>query len=279
MAATLDTLVKETRRFLRDWPAPASALTLSLGSTDTSVTVADTTVLPANYTIEVDYEVMLVTTSNSSTNTSVLRGWAGTAAVSHANSSTVIIRPGFYSSEIVDALNAAKDEMYPYVYKPVLDTSLTPDGATYEFTIPAAFSHLSRVEVKVTGDLRYREIDYWDVRRGSTPLLKFRRLPAPGTLRLHGFGKFDDLVDPADTLDTLFPGNAVHPMTMCAASRLLASGEAGRSRMDVGARDDREAANKPGNAIALSNSLYQRYLAALQRVSMPPMGTHIVQVI
>lgn len=278
MATTLDTLVQRTRRFMRDYPAPASALTVSLSSSATSITVADTSVLPANTMFEIDQEVFLVTVSVSSTVTSVLRGWAGSTAVSHANSSTVLIRPGYFSVEIVDALNAAKDEMYPLIYKPVLDTSLTGNSLTYDFTIPSTIRHLAGVEFKPTGALSYEPMHSWDVARASTPLLRFKYAPSPGTLRLHGFGPFDDLSAGGDTVDALFPPNAERVLTLGAASRLLGSGEAGRTRMDVGARDDREAANKPGNAISLGNQLERRFEKALLRAAMPPLPPHVKSV-
>lgn len=264
---------------MRDYPAPASALTISLSTSATSITVADTTVLPANSIVEIDYEALLVTASVSSTVSSVIRGWAGTTAASHVNSSTVIVRPGFLSAEIIDALNAAKDEMYPLIYKPVLDTSLTTDSLTYEFTIPSTIKHLSKVDLLVTGDVAYRHVDDWTVLRAATPTLKFRRAPAIGTLRLHGFGPFDDLNASGDTVDSLFPGNAERALILGAASRLLASGEAGRSRIDVGARDDREAANRPGSSTAAALGIERRFEKALLRAAMPPLPVHVISVI
>jgi hypothetical protein len=263
---------------MRDYPVPASALTISLSTTAVSITTADSSVFPQNFTIEIDYEVLLVGTSQSSTVTNVTRAWAGSTAASHANSSTILVRPGFFSVEIIDALNAAQDEMYPYIYKPVLDTSLTSDDTTYEFTIPSTIKHLSHVESLITGDTAYRPIGGWTVKRAATPKLQFRRAPAGGTLRLHGFGPFSDLSLSGDTVDTLFPANAERALVLGAASRLLGSGEAGRSRMDVGARDDREAANRPGGAITLANQVERRFEKALMRAAMHPLPTHVTSV-
>jgi hypothetical protein len=279
LATTLDTLVQRVRRFMRDYPAPASALTISLSTSAASITVSDTSVLPANYVVEIDYEALLVTASVSSTVVNVMRGWAGTTAASHLNSSSILIRPGFMAVEIIDALNAAKDEMYPYVYKPVLDTSLSSDDVTYEFTIPSTIKHLSKVDLLVTGDTAYRPVTDWTVLRAGTPKLKFKRAPVGGTLRLHGFGPFDDLSASGDTVDTLFPANAERPLVLGAASRLLGSAEAGRTRVDVGLRDDREAANRPGGALTLANQLERRFEKALLRAAMPPLPVHVTSVL
>lgn len=287
MATTLDTLVQRTRRFLRDYPAPADATTASLSSSVTTVPVGDGTQFKANRVIEVDYELMLVA-SVSSNNVTVRRGWAGSTAASHGTSSTVLIRPGFFAVEIVDALNGAKDEMYPYVYKPVNDTSLTPNAVTYEFTVPnmpgtyggdtLVMPFISKIEIFVTGDVAYRPLRDWTVRRGATPKIVFKRAPVSGTLRVHGFGPFPDLALSGDTVDTLFPKNAERILPLGAAISLLGSGEAGRSRFDAGARDDREAANRPGGSISLANQLERRFEKDLSRVSMPPMPKNLVSV-
>jgi hypothetical protein len=278
LATSLDTLVKRTRRFLRDYPVPADALTISLSSNATSLTMSDTTLLRANWTVEIDYETILIRTLSSSTVATCLRGWQDSTAVSHANSSAILIHPAFSATEIIDALNAAKDEMYPYVYKPILDTSLTADGATYEFTIPSTIRHLAEVEIQQTNTTGYLPIRPWSPRRAATPKLQFRRAPVAGTLRLHGFGTFDDLTASADTIDALFPPNAERALVIGAASRLLSSGEAGRVRQDTGARDDREAANRPGAAISLANQLERRFEKDLARAAMPPMTHHVQSV-
>lgn len=272
---------------MRDYPAPADATTASLSNSVTTVPVGDGTQFKARRVIEVDYELMLVS-SVSSNNLTVRRGWAGSTAASHGTSSTVLIRPGFFSVEIIDALNGAKDEMYPYVYKPVNDTSLTANSVTYEFTVPnmpgtyggdtVVMPFISKIEILVTGDVAYRPLRDWTVRRGSTPKIVFRRAPVSGTLRIHGFGPFPDLSASGDTVDVLFPKNAERILPLGAAVTLLGSGEAGRARFDVGTRDDREAANRPGSSISLANQLERRFEKDLSRTSMPPMPKNIVSV-
>jgi hypothetical protein len=91
----------------------------------------------------------------------VTRAYAGSTAATHASGATVLIQPAFMAVEIIDALNATKDECFPLIYKPVLDTSLSGDGTTYEFTVPNMPSTyggdsipipwLSRIELKENG--------------------------------------------------------------------------------------------------------------------------------
>lgn len=289
MATTLDTLVQRTRRYLRVWPSTIDTLSVSLSNAATTIQIADTTQLAKNYVIEVDYETMLVKSVSNTTTLTVARGYRGSTAATHAASANVLIRPGYDAVEIIDALNAAKDEMYPYVYRETVDTSLTADSVTYEFTIPnmpgtyggdtVVIPLLSKIELLVTDDVSYKRLDAWTVLRGSTPKIKFRRAPVSGTIRVTGFGPFPDLTASTDTVDPLFPKQAERILPLGAAYSLLGSGEAGRSRNDTGARDDREAANKPGNAIALANQLERRFEKDLARVGQPPLPKQVVSVL
>lgn len=291
MATTAATLIQRTRRFVRDYP-DLDTTTVSLTSSGTTVTVADTTVYQPRWPIEIDSETMLVTSLASSTTLTVRRGMYGSTSASHTSSSAVLIRPGFYTIEILDALNQAKDDCYPHVYKPVLDTSLAAvgDGTTYEFTVPnmpgtyngdtIPIPYISRVEIKPSGDVAWRETPRWSIRRGATPKLKFHEPPGSGdSIRVHGYGPFPDLTATTDTVDTLFPKRIERILDLGAASHLLASGEAGRVRQSSGAVDTREQANRVGSSLSISNSLYARFRAKLLAQPTPPMPPHVVSVI
>ena len=289
MATTLDTLVQRTRRFVRDFPTSLDALSASITSAATTATVSTGTQFNSagNQIIEIDYEAFLLKSVSTNTLT-VTRGYAGSTPATHASGATVLIAPAFMSVEIIDALNATKDEMFPLVYKPVLDTSLSGDGNTYEFTVPnmpnsyggdtIPIQFLSRIELKESGALDYKPIGYWTIRRGATPKIRFQSPPPTGTLRIHGYGPFPDWSASSDTVDAQWPKNAERPLITGAAARLLASGEAGRVRT-LGPRDDREAANRIGSSLSASNALYQRFQYQLRNAAMPPMPPHVVSVI
>lgn len=287
MPASAATLIQRTRRFVRDYP-DIDSTTASLSSSVTTVPVADTTVYKVGWIIDVDAEAMQVTALASGTNLTVRRGVRGSTAISHGTSATVLARPAFLSVEILDALNGAKDDAYPLVYAPVNDTSLVPDTVTWEFAVPnmpgtyggdsIPIQYISKIELKIAGDLRYREIRDWTVKRASSPLIVFRRAPLSGSLRVHGFGQLPDLTSVTDTLNAAVPKHIERILPLGAASELLASGEAGRVRTIAGAVDDREQANRAGSSISLSNTLYGRWRAKVQAAPMPPMGPHVVSV-
>jgi hypothetical protein len=284
MATSAQTLVTRTRTLLRDWPTQ-DALTVSLSSFGTIATVAATSGYQIGWRIQIDQEAIQVASLASSTTLTILRAAAGTTAAQHANGAGILIRPGFLDAEILDGINVGIDACYPTLYKEVLDTSLSVTDATvYEYTIPtmptgsAVIDYLSKLELKAPGDYAWRETARWEIRRGATPKVKFHEVPAVGTaIRLRGFGPFQHLAI-GDSLDTQWPQNGDQLPVLYAASQLLASGEAGRVRFDQGARDDREAANRPGAGTAAGRDLLSRFVLLLEQVAPPPLPPHIISV-
>lgn len=283
MATTAATLIQRTRRLLRDWPE-MDTTTASIASNGSSLTVASTTGYYVNELLELDQELLRVTTLTDATHLAVQRGLRGTTAASHASGATVLTNPGFYSIEILDALNEALDACFPLLYRPVSDTSLTGNGTSYEFTVPStdfgvATPYLSKVEVKESGDTAYREETAWEVRRDEAPFIKFRRAPnSSATIRLHGYGPFTHLATTASTLDTYFPLHAEGLLPLFATAHLLSSGEAGRVRADVGELDQREQANRVGGSMSASDKLLARFYKRLADAAMPPMPRHVVSI-
>lgn len=279
MATSAATLVQRVRRYLRDWP-DADALSASVTSSATTITVSNGALFTANWPIEVDQELMLIRSVSSNTLT-VKRGARGSTAASHAASAAVLNKPHWSTVEILDALNAGLDAAFPLLYKPVLDTSLTILNDTYEYTVPnmpstsTPIPYLSKVELKDSGDSDYWEVHDWTVRRGATPKIKFRRVSSVGaTVRVHGFGPFTRLAY-ADSLDALFPDNAVDVLVQFAAQHLLVSGEAGRVRSDTQAIDSREQANRVGSSMSAANGVWQRFQVLLQQAAMAPLPRHV----
>ncbi len=296
--ATLSSLIDQTRNFLRDVP-DYDQLTASLTNSATTITVADVTNYRARWTIEVDYEtIMLRSVGTSGTSMTGTRAWRGSAAATHANGAGVFIRPAFYAQEIIDSLNNAVQAMFPYVYKPVVDTSLTVLSNQYQYVIPDMPGYtgypipmIYRLEVLQPGDYTYRPTRRYEVMRGfvtagspassnsvasTYPIIKFRGLPPiSGTIRIHGFGPFPPLVNLADTTDPLMPPSAVRLLPKIAAGYLLLSGEAGRDRSDTGPTDRREEANVAGSSARTGLQVLQRSDLELLRAASPPLPRHI----
>lgn len=278
MPTSAATLTQRTRRFVGDFPEYDS-LTASVTSSGATLSVADTTIYSTRWPLQIDTEAVLVKALTSGTVLTVLRGHAGTTAASHANSATVLIKPAFLDTEILDALNYALGNTFPYLYTPVLDTSLTTAVNTYEYTVPnlngVPIPYLSKVELKEPGDFAYRPVRGWEIRRGATPKIQFRREQTAGaTIRVHGYGPFARLTT-AGSLDSLFPLDCEDLLVTGAGEYLLSSGEARRVRVDTGVNDQRENANRTGSSMSASNALLSRFERQLLRKAMPPMPKNI----
>ena len=273
MATAASTLIQRCRRFMGDY-GPTDTLTVSLSASATSFSVSDSSLFSARWTVQVDSELMYTRGTPTSTTVNVMRGYQGTTAASHANSSTLTIQPAFTDNEYLDALNEAIDASFPLLYQRVQDESLSAVATTWEYTIPnlngVPIPFISKVWVKETGDLVFREKRDWSVIRGATPKLIFDRSET-GTIRLDGFGPFVSFSTTSSTTSAQWPQNADNYLVEYACQRLLTSGEARRVRQDVGMPDQRENAVRTGSNMSAANGIFNRANTLLARVSMPPM--------
>lgn len=301
MAAALSTLIQQTRRYLRDWADFDSTTSLANSST-TTINVADTSIYANRWPIEIDQETMVIRAVPNSTTLTVLRGAYGSTATSHASSSSVLVRPAFYSVEIIDAINEGMSAAFPYLYRPIVDTTLTVNTNQYQYVVPNMpgltgypIPRIYRIDVLQPGDYTFRHVRRWEIQRGSVtsgspassgsvsstyPIIQFKSLPPVGaTIRVHGYGPFSALASTTDTLDTLFPPDASYILPIYAAASLLMSGEAGRVRVSSGATDTREQANRVGASMQAGAALMKRFRQELMSCQMPPLSKHIKTVI
>lgn len=289
MATSAATLIQQTRRYLRDW-RDWDFLNASVNTSLTSFTVSDTSIYARRWFLEVDQEIVQVTSLASSTVLIGRRGMLGTTAASHASGTSVLVRPQFYSVEILDALNEGIQACFPAIYKPVV-ASVSGSDSTYAYSIPDMPSYtgypipyIYRVEIKQSGDTQYRQTRRFEIVRGTglgttTPAIKFMSPPMLNSnIRLRGYGPFPKLTSTTDTLDSLFPPQAEYLLPLYAAGNLLMSGEAGRVRSSTGAVDDREQANRVGASLQVGTSLWQRFrnelLNGSAAAAMPPLPRH-----
>lgn len=288
---TLQTLVNTTRRFLRDWPV-YEQLSGSITNSTTSITVTDSSQYAARWNIEIDLESMVVTSAPSSgTTLTVIRGTYGSTAATHNTGADILMNPVFKSVEIIDAINMGIDAAFPFFYKMAFDTSITATDSTYEYTIPnmpgtydsgstLQIPVMTRLEIKQTSDLTYRELRRWSIRQAAdgSRVFKLRTTePAGGTFRVTGYGPFAHLAAATDTLDQSWPKRAQLLPALYAAAHLMMSSEAGRDRGDFEAVDKREESNKPLVSLQTGQALYQRWMHETMQAAMPPIPKHFAQ--
>ena len=144
--AAVSTLVDRIYRDFLNKPddlAAFSRLDGSITDSDTSLIYEDNlfsseeeNLLDGGALIEIDQELMLVTSSNTSTRTlTVSRGYAGTTAVAHSDNTTLYINPTFPRKSVFDAVADNIVRLYPSLYN-VTTTSVT-SASTY-VEVPAS---------------------------------------------------------------------------------------------------------------------------------------------
>jgi len=144
--AAVSTLVDRIYRDFLNKPddlAAFSRLDGSITSSDTSLIYEDNlfsseeeNLLDGGALIEIDQELMLVTSSNTSTRTlTVARGYAGTTAAAHSDNTTLYINPTFPRKSVFDAVADNIVRLYPSLYN-VTTTSVT-SASTY-VEVPAS---------------------------------------------------------------------------------------------------------------------------------------------
>ncbi len=285
------TLVAQVRRYVRDW-SDQDAITASLSSGGTTVTVADTTIgYVKNQTIEVEQEAMIVRAVAGSTTLTVARGAFGSTAATHASGSDVLIRPQWTTIQVIDAINDAIQASYPWVYQEVMDSSTIIVTGTYEYAVPYMPGTYGGDQIFIP---RIYGIDIldpagatvmpyvpmsggWNIRRDITaPKIKINYLENPGaTLRVRGYGPFPDVAY-GGALHAAFPRNLTLALKEYAGAVLLASGEAGRLRTDTGLMDTREAAQRVGASMSASTAMESRFQRRIANCGIPPMTSRSV---
>lgn len=144
--AAVSTLVDRIYRDFLNKPddlAAFSRLDGSITDSDTSLIYEDNlfsseeeNLLDGGALIEIDQELMLVTSSNTSTRTlTVARGYAGTTAAAHSDNTTLYINPTFPRKSVFDAVADNIVRLYPSLYN-VTTTSVT-SASTY-VEVPAS---------------------------------------------------------------------------------------------------------------------------------------------
>ena len=150
-----------------------------------------------------------ITDYNTSTFTATVnRAYSGTVD----SADEVDIFASFNPDQLKRALNAARDEAYPYIAQKIVDESLTTGSGVdrFTYTIPSTIRDLNPLsggKVSVEWNETYTSYPYmpitkWDVREnGETRTLQIMQdIPISRTLRLEGIGLLTELSDEDDTV-------------------------------------------------------------------------------
>ncbi len=179
----------------------------------TTTTMVDTTGLQGQYADDYlnDCWVSIITDAGGahaapegqSRRVSDFVGSTGTITVatafsaSPANGDTYRVWSVAPKAELLDAVAEALRAAWPAFYQRVVDTTLTIEDDTYEYTLPAAIEYLQEVELQGNEDSEYYvPLNNWRTRKESggtrTLILDHRQsYTTDYTLRLVGIGPLD----------------------------------------------------------------------------------------
>ena len=159
--AAVSTLIDRIYRDFLNKPDDLSAFSRLDGAINNSVTslnyesglfsVEEENLLGSGALIEIDQEIMLVTSATTSTRTlTVSRGYAGTSADSHLDNANIFINPTFPRKTVFDAVGDNIVRLYPSLYN-VTTTNVTASSTFAE--VPATTVEILNSYVQnATGD-------------------------------------------------------------------------------------------------------------------------------
>jgi hypothetical protein len=159
--AAVSTLIDRIYRDFLNKPDDLSAFSRLDGAINDSVTslnyeaglfsVEEENLLGSGALIEINQEIMLVTSATTSTRTlTVSRGYSGTTAAAHSDKDNIFINPTFPRKTVFDAVSDNIVRLYPSLYN-VTTTNVT-SSSTYAEVPASTVEVLTSYVQNATGD-------------------------------------------------------------------------------------------------------------------------------
>lgn len=271
MSVAVNTLADRVRRLAGD--VPAQDVTTSLASNvATTVAVATPNNFKAGQNIILDQETLYVSAVNGTTSGStltVIRGWQGSTAATHASGAPVLINPQYSTQLVLDALNEGLRALWPYFFKWVEDETLTTTADTQaDYAMPTAFGEsglITSMELLFPGLTNdgWRQFRWFRHLRGSSgSTISLIRIPPVGTkLRLIGVAPFTSDLAYGGSTDAQLLDSGVTALMMYAQHYLQLMSEA-RRQNNAGAKNIGPSATGVGahqSLAAVHLDRFQRY--------------------
>ena len=148
MPTTVATLIQQTwNKLYTSHRRTIAVLAGSLDASTTSVTVDDASQIASGHEVEVDDEMMRVRSVSDNTLT-VIRGWAGTTAATHADGSIVDLNPKFPRHQVRQALGEELRSWPADVYR-VDEVDLDTASGTSGYDLTGVTSLLEVLDVQL----------------------------------------------------------------------------------------------------------------------------------
>jgi len=283
MSLTTTDLISKARRLISDYPQ-VDNLGAALTSGGTTVTVADSSLYRKGWVISVDEEAMLITDLPSATTLTVVRGYKGTVAASHASAANVLVNPLGTGADYLDGLNEGIRYLWPHFFVHQVDTSIVIQNLVSDYALPAKFptgrSRVSRVMVLYPGApaiswYGYREFEVVrgdDIAAGD--VIRFTNTPplAGSQVKVIGIAAPDTQAGMTltfgQTVPTSIPEVAFYCLPTYAAFYVLTGAEGQRDKTNRATNIGPAAVTPQANA-QLAFSLLQKFQGMKAEQAMP----------
>lgn len=281
---TLEDMIEETISTLHghaaDFPSTA---TLSGGITSSSASLTlDFGGVPwagrPNGLVEVDDELILVSSYNDATGTAIVppwgRGQRGTVAASHSANAMVTLRPRYPRAHVKRTLNSVIRESCPPLYR-AQNLSVIQTGAIVEIGYPLPTNLIRVLRVEATDSLlsldfaNRRIVRHYEVRSvAGQQLLEIPKGEVYQDVLVTVATTPDNLVNPTDDFATVtgLPESAAGMVVFGAIARLILGPELAKqqaSTVEASARGDKI---QMGSATTVSRYYQALYTQRLQYV-------------
>lgn len=161
MAATFGDLIEEVQSTLSGYGLVRSKMaTLAAAITSTTTTLtADSVANVDSGVIELDQEMLYVSTKDESANTLTIpawgRGYGGTTAASHAINARLTVNPRFPRFRVATAINEEIIALYPDLFGVAVDATQSTVSVKIGYPVPADVESIMSVDYRQIGPAIY----------------------------------------------------------------------------------------------------------------------------
>lgn len=271
--ATFNDLVEETLSHLRGYVRDqemAATLTTGIDSDDTTLVLDDASVVSRGR-VEVDDELIYVTSVNRTGNTATVPTWGrgqdGTTAESHSANAKVTVNPLFPRKRVKDAINQVIRSLDLFG---VDSTTFTWSGSQWTYSLPAEAKDVLAVEYEVPwGTPEWFAAKRWTFNRiadttdfATGKSITIGDLITPGHTVKVTYAKFPTaLSTDSDVFSTVtgLPESCEDVVVLGATHRLLLTSEAFRLNTRAVEPNQLDLRTQPGQPSQLSRYVYQLF--------------------
>jgi hypothetical protein len=285
MSVTLADLIAEVEDFMSSHGADRDkfcTLTSAMNPGDTSFTVDDATQIDRGL-VEIDYEMIQVSTKNPNTNVVTVppwgRGQRNTTPTVHSQNIRVAVNPRYPRSRIKAEINNSLVNLMPTLFGVGIDTSNTVNPAVVTYGINAAAEGILKVGVHAIGasktwlptsGIRFDyTADPTSFPTGKTIDLLSNRFEVGQTIQVVYMTGFTPLVLDTDTLSAAGADDSWRDIiTLGAEARLIASMDSAKVQTTSVEQQNHNSYVAAGTGNAIARQLLAMQAARIQNEQM-----------